>query len=67
MGTFLQDAKYIAPCVFRDIFNVKCPLSEQMNIYSIWCILGDVGFVRRRSSALKCLLSGTITLIALTF
>lgn len=26
-GTFLQDAQYVAPCTFRDIFDVKCPLS----------------------------------------
>ncbi len=44
VGTFLQDAKYVTPYTFCDIFDVKCPLSgakrvfgffplEQMNVH----------------------------------
>ncbi len=35
MLTFLQDEKYIAPCMFRDIFNVKCPLSDAKRVFVV--------------------------------
>ncbi len=53
MGTFSQDVKYIAPCTFCDIFDVKCPLSDAKRVFSffpeqmnVWYVSRDVGFVR---------------------
>ncbi len=34
MGNFSQDVKYIAPCMFCDIFDVKCPLSGSKRVFS---------------------------------
>ncbi len=71
--TFLQDAKYVAPCTFHDIFDVKCPLwvalkeysffpPEQMNLHMV-CFMWHWFYTCCCSSDLKCVLSGAISLM----
>ncbi len=33
LGTFSQDAKYVVPCTFRDIFDVTCRLSGAKSVF----------------------------------
>ncbi len=49
VGTFSQEAKYAAPCVFQDIFNVKYPLSGAKRVFGFF------------PGADKCMLSGAKT------
>ncbi len=30
---FLQNVKYLVPCRFRDVFDVKCPLSGAKRVF----------------------------------
>ncbi len=67
VGTFSQEAKYAAPCVFQDIFNVRYPLSGAKRVFGFFPgadkrICGMfVGFDRVTISDFKCMLSGAKT------